>query len=85
MGFLVQSTTHLSFYATVGTPEIEDSFYSGLYNVYTAWYTLDSQMTAFWVSKELLEGGIFFLMLGGSMVYFNRSTPSNFGFIAGIV
>lgn len=85
MGFIVQSTTHLSFYATVGTPEIQDSFYSGIYNVYTAWYTADSQITAMWVFKELLEGGILFLVMGGSMVYFNRTNPSSFAFIAGII
>lgn len=85
MGFFVQSTTHFSFYATVGTPEVEDSFYSGIYNVYTAWYTLDSQVTAFWVSKELLEGGIAFLILGGSIAYFNRTSMASFGFIAGVI
>jgi len=85
MGVFMQSTQHWSFYATVGAPEVEDSFETGIHNVYTAWYTADAQVSALYTFKEALEGSLVYLVLAGSMVYFNKDTPTNFAFIAGIV
>jgi len=85
LGIFIQSTQHWSFYATVGAPEVEDSFTSGIHNVYTPWYTADAQVSALYTFKEALEGSLVYLLMAGSMIYFNKDTPSNFAFIAGII
>lgn len=53
-GLFVQSMTHWGFYATVGTPDTDDAFTTGIYNVYTVWYTLDAQISAFFTFNEML-------------------------------
>jgi hypothetical protein len=85
-GVFIQSTQHLSFYATVGTPEVEDSFVNGIHNVYTGWYTLDSQITALYTFSETVQGSLLWLFFGGSAIYFNSiSGGGTFGLIAGII
>ena len=64
---------------------MQDSFVTGIHNVYTAWYTADAQVSALYTFKEAMEGSLVYIFLAGSMIYFNRATPSNFAFIAGII
>lgn len=56
-----------------------------MHNVYTAWYTADAQVSAMYTYYETVEGAVLFLLLGGSMLYFNRNSVTNFGFIAGVI
>lgn len=87
-GVFIQSSQHWSFYATIGTPEVEDSFTNGIHNVFTGWYTLDSQITAVYTFAETIQGALLWLIFGGSAIYFNTSASDSsgtFALIAGIL
>jgi len=64
---------------------VHDSFFNGIHNVFTAWYTLDSQINAMLTFYETVEGGLLWLTFAGSMFYFNYTETSNFAFYAGII
>ena len=65
--------SHWSFYAPVDAPEVEDSFATGVYNVFTAWYVMDSWIDLNFVMHE----GVFFPMMtfmtGSFMIYYNQN------------
>jgi hypothetical protein len=76
-GILWQSTSHWGFFATTGAPEVEDSFYSGIHNVYTAWYIADSQINAYYTTIASIVVPIFTIMNGGLMIHFNHDSSAN--------
>lgn len=64
---------------------MHDSFFNGIHNVFTAWYTVDSQVNALITFWETVEGSLLWLTFAGSMFYFNYTQTSNFAFYAGII
>ena len=64
---------------------MHDSFTNGIHNVFTAWYTVDSQVSAVVTFYETIEGALIWLIFAGSMFYFNYNLTSNFAFYAGII
>ena len=73
MGWLRQMLSHWSFYASTDAPEVEDSFTTGIYNVWTSWYVADSYINLMFVLHE----GIFFPILtfltGAATIYYNQN------------
>lgn len=64
---------------------MHESFFNGIHNVFTAWYTVDSQVNAFITFWETVEGSLLWLTFAGSMFYFNYTQTSNLAFYAGII
>jgi len=71
MGWLRQMLSHWSFYASTDAPEIEDSFASGVYNVWTAWYVADSYIDMMFVLHEGIMFPIMTFVMGSFMIYYN--------------
>lgn len=83
-GLFVQSISHWGFYATIGTPETHDGYTTGIYNVYTAWYTLDAQIGAVITFMEVLFLSLGTLISGLQIIAFNNAAKNMymyFGYI----
>lgn len=83
-GLFVQSISHWGFYATIGTPETHDGYTTGIYNVYTAWYTLDAQIGAIITFMEVLFLSLGILISGLNIIAFNNAAGNiymYFGYI----
>lgn len=80
-GLFVQSISHFGFYATIGTPETHDGYTTGIYNVYTAWYTLDAQIGALITFMEVMFLSLGILLSGVNIVNFNNDFSSMYFYI----
>lgn len=81
MGLFVQGLQHWGFYATIGTDDTYLSFFTGIHNVYTMWYVLDSQIGAFFTFFEFLINSIFILVMGFNMLRFNTTWTSPYAYL----
>ena len=74
MAFFVQSTQHWGFYAGIGAPSIENSFVSGVHNVYTAWYVADAEISTLYTFFEVFWNSFLILFFAGNIFGWNART-----------
>jgi len=73
MGWLRQMLSHWSFYASTDAPEVEDSFSTGIYNVWTGWYVADAYIDFMFVLHEGIMFPIMTFLTGSLMIYYNQN------------
>ena len=81
LGLIVQGSQHWGFYATIGTDETDLGFFTGIHNVYTVWYVLDSQIGAFFTFNELIWNTLMLFAMGGNIIGFNLSFSSPYVYL----
>ena len=69
----VQATQHWGFFAGIGTPSIENSFVTGVHNVYTAWYVLDAEISTFYTFWEVFWNSFWIFFMAGHIMGYNLS------------
>ena len=84
LGFIRQRLTQWSFFSTLGTPQVSDSFYdllynlesivNGEYNVYTIWYVVDIYFGMFFSVCEVVFLFVFMHFNSSWLIMYNLNS-----------